>query len=85
MRTYHTPDNPMYNAVEMEWLVGPIPIEQGGKEVVMEYSTAGICSTICLGCNRFESQLRLQRIYLNVHAIIGRKEECIGFTSGTTH
>ena len=55
MRTYHTPDNPMYNAVEMEWLVGPIPIEQGGKEVVMEYSTAGICSTICLGCNRFES------------------------------
>ena len=43
MRTYNTPDNPMYNAVEMEWLVGPIPIEKGGKEVVMEYSTAGTC------------------------------------------
>ena len=40
MRTYHNPEN-VNNAVEMEWLVGSIPITKGGKEVVMRYSTAG--------------------------------------------
>ncbi len=26
---------------ELEWLVGPIPVEDGGKEIIMRYDAKG--------------------------------------------